>query len=240
MSMIKQLPYKWLAGITPCPKGWLIIPARLAGVTMVVEEAMVVRSLFDVVDFRPKFDAAAINSPMGFRDEPTVQFDDCESEARAMVGWPRRVAVRSIPSRAALHAPSKALARELEPWLTNDDFRRFRWLREAEQVFQPFHQRNFFSAHPDLSYTLLNEDRPLSTSPFHQDGVVERMNLIRLKMPGSEEVLMRTPPDGAGMVHIVQAAGLLWTARRALGRAINRVPVEPTWDSHGLRLEIVR
>jgi len=236
----KMLPYKWLAGITPCPKGWLIVPARLAGVTVVLEEAMVVRSLLDVVDFRPKFDAAAINIPMGFRDLPEGEYGDCESQARAMVGWPRRVAIRSIPSRAALKATTKAEARRIEPWLTSDDFRKFRWLREAEQVFQPFHQRNFFSANPELSYTLLNEDRPLHTSPFHQDGVVERMALIRNKLPGAEEVLMRTPPDGAGQVHIVQAAGLLWTARRASGRAISRLPMEPTWDSNGLRLELVR
>ena len=107
-------------------------------------------------------------------------------------------------------------------------------------MFQPFHQRNFFSAHPDLSYTLLNEDQPLTTSPFHQDGVIERMNLIRNKLPGVEEIITRTPPDGAGQSHMVQAAGLLWTARRASGRAINRLPIDPTWDTEGLRVELVR
>lgn len=239
MSIVKQLPYKWIAGITPCPKGWLIIPARLAGVTVVVEDCMVVRSLVEVVDFRPKFDAAAINIPMGFPDLP-LAYGECEEQAKDMVGWPRRVAVRRIPSRATLRTTTKSEARELEPWLTPDDLRRFRWLREAEQTFQPFHQRNFFSANPELSYTLLNEDQPLRTSPFHQDGVVERMGLIRNKLPGVDEVILRTPPAGAGQYHIVQAAGLLWTARRAIGRAINRLPIDPSWDESGLRVELVR
>ncbi len=236
----KQLPYKWLAGIVPCPKGWLIIPARLAGVTVVVEEPSVVRTLNEVVDFRPKFDAAAIHSPLGFEDHPMAQYRDCDTEARQMVGWPRRVALRSVPSRAALLAPTKAKARELEPWLTADDFRKFRWLREAASTFQPFHQRNFFSANPDLSYTLLNGEVPLTTSPYHQDGVIERMNLIKQKLPGCEEVILRTPPDGCGQVHMVQATGLLWTARRASGRAINRMPIDPAWDENGLRIELVR
>ncbi|MCU1394682.1 MAG: hypothetical protein JWM34_3110 [Ilumatobacteraceae bacterium] len=239
MSMMKQLPYKWIAGITPCPKGWLIVPARLAGVTVVVEDCMVVRTLYEVVDFRPKFDAAAINIPMGFRDHPE-QNGDCESEVRAMVGWPRCVAVRDIPSRAALRTTTKAEARAIEPWLTNDDLRRFRWLREAEKTFQPFHQRSFFSANPELSYTLLNDDRPLKTSPFQQEGVIERMGLIRSKLPGVEEIIQRTPPAGAGQYHVVQASGLLWTARRAIGRAINRLPMDPSWDENGLRVEIVR
>lgn len=239
--VLKQLPYKWLAGITPCPKGWLIVPARLAGVTVVVEEALVLRTLDEVVDFRPKFDAAAINIPMGFSDLPHPDtFGNCEREARTMIGWPRRVGVRPLPSRAALNAPSKAKAREIEPWLTSDDFRKFRWLREAERVFQPFHQRNFFSAHPDLSYTMLNGDKPLTTSPFHHDGVLERMALIRNKLPGVEEIILQTPPEGAGQSHVIQATGLLWTARRASGRAINRLPTDPTWDSHGLRVELVR
>jgi predicted RNase H-like nuclease len=236
----KTLPYKLLAGITPCPGGWLIVPARLAGVTVVVEDAMVVRTLHEVVDFRPAFDAAAINAPMGFNDDPVGPFRPCDEEASAMIGWPRRVGVRRVPCRAALRAPSKAEARDLEPWLTKDDFRRFRWWREAEQTFQPFHQRNFFSANPDLSFVLLNDDQPLKTSPFHQDGVLERMTLIRNKLPGVEDVILRVPPDGAGQVHVVQAAGLLWTARRAVGRAISRLPLDPTWDASGLRMELVR
>lgn len=236
----KQLPYKWLAGITPCPGGWLIVPARLAGITVVVEDAMVLRTLMEVVDFRPKFDAAAINIPMGFNDEPTTQYGECEKQTRQYIGWPRMVAMRPLPSRAALKAPTKAAARELEPWLTNDDFRKFRWLREAEQMFQPFHQRNFFSAHPDMSFTLLNDEVPLKTSPYHQDGVLERTNLIRNKLPGVEEVITRAVPNGASRCHVVNAAGLVWTARRAIGRAINRLPVDPTWDTNGMRVEMVR
>lgn len=236
----RRLPYLWLAGITPCPFGWLVLPARLAGVTVVVEDPLVLKTLEEVVDYRPKFDAAAINVPMGFADEPLGHLSDCESQSRDYVGWPRRIAIRRIPSRAALRAASKAEARRLEPWLTPDDFRQFRWLREAERVFQPFHQRNFFSASPEMSYTLLNGDQPLKTSPFHEDGVIERMTLIRNKLPGVEEVITRPAPDGAARVHVVRAAGLLWTARRASGRAINRLPIDPTWDAHGLRIEVVR
>jgi hypothetical protein len=32
----------------------------------------------------------------------------------------------------------------------------------------------------------------------------------------------------------------LWTARRAVGRAMNRLPLDPQWDNHGLRMELVR
>jgi hypothetical protein len=36
----------------------------------------------------------------------------------------------------------------------------------------PFHQRTYFSAHPDLSYVVLNGDQPLTSSPYQQEGFV--------------------------------------------------------------------
>ncbi len=235
-----QIPYKMLGGVTPCPGGWLVLPARLAGVTVIVEDPAVVKTLSEVLDFKPKFEAAAIYAPVGFQDEPSGPYRPCDDEARDLVGWPRCAAIRPIPCRSALWAKTRDEARSIEPWLTNDDLRRFKWIREAETEFQPFHQRNWFAAHPDLSYFVLNGDRPLTSSPYQQDGIVERMNLLRNKLPGVEDAILFTPPPGAGQIHLVQAAGLLWTARRAAGRAINRLPLDPTWDASGLRMELVR
>ncbi len=33
---------------------------------------------------------------------------------------------------------------------------------------------------------------------------------------------------------------MLWTARRASGRAMSRLPMDPTWDDTGIRVELVR
>jgi predicted RNase H-like nuclease len=157
-----------------------------------------------------------------------------------MVGWPRVVGVKPMPSRAALKAKTRAEARQIEPWLTNDDFRRFKWWRQAEQEFQPFHQRTFFSAHPDLSFTNLNGDQPLKTSPHHPEGLLERVKLIREKLPGIEDIIMRPPPPGSGQLHLLQGCALLWTARRCAGRGMTRLPADPTWDDCGMRMELVR
>ena len=86
----------------------------------------------------------------------------------------------------------------------------------------------------------MNSDEPLSTSPYHEDGRLERLELIRQRLPGVDEVITRTPPDGAAGVHLLQVAALLFTARRASGRAVSRMPIDPTWDDVGMRMEIVR
>jgi predicted RNase H-like nuclease len=235
----KKPPYKNIAGVTPFPGGWLVLPARLAGITVAAEEAFVLPKLFEVLDFRPTFEAAAINVPMGLFDTPSGQYRPCDSEARDYVGWPRVVGISGTPSREAIRA-SNGEARGLEPWMTKHDLRRLRWLREAEKELQPYHSRSFFSANPDVSFTAMNSDVPLATSPYHEDGRIERLELIRERLPGVDDVVTRIPPDGAAPVHLLQAAALLFTARRASGRAISRMPIDPTWDEAGLRIELVR
>ena len=237
---VKKLPYKNLAGVVPCPGGWLILPARMAGITVAAEEAFVVPRLFDVLDFRPTFDAAAINAPMGLRDEPNGEFRQCEIEARQFVGWPRAAAIYGTPSRKALAETTGLAASKLEPWMNGHDKRRFRWLREAAMELAPYHSRRFFSAHPDVSFTQMNEERPLKTSPYHEEGRLERLELIRQQLPGVDDVVTRTPPKGSHPVHMLNAGALLWTARRGSGRAISRFPLDPSWDSEGMRMELVR
>jgi predicted RNase H-like nuclease len=235
----QKSPFKNIAGVTPCPGGWLVLPARLAGITVAAEEAFVLPKLVDVLDFRPTFEAAAIDAPMGMFHTPSGQYRPCDREAREYVGWPRMVSISGTPSRDALAGSNKE-AERLEPWMTRHDLRRLRWIREAAREMQPYHSRSFFSAHPDVSYTAMNSDVPLSTSPYHEDGRLERLELIRQRLPGVDDVVTRTPPDGAAGVHLLQAGALLFTARRASGRAISRMPIDPTWDDTGIRMEIVR
>jgi predicted RNase H-like nuclease len=45
-------------------------------------------------------------------------------------------------------------------------------------------------------------------------------------------------PSG-GRDGLLDAAACLWTGRRVAARA-TRMPVDPEWDSQGLRMEIVR
>lgn len=98
----KANPYTNIAGVTPCPGGWLVLPARLAGVTVVAEEAFVLPTLLDVLDHRPRFEFAGLNAPMGWNDEPTDRFRECDELAREMIGWPRMVGVPPVPSRVTL------------------------------------------------------------------------------------------------------------------------------------------
>ena len=90
MSGPRDNPFKSIGGVTPCPGGWLVLPGRLAGVTVIAEEAFVLRKFMEVLDYRPKFDFAAVNIPFGYPEHPGEQYRKCDAEARELVGWPRR------------------------------------------------------------------------------------------------------------------------------------------------------
>ena len=240
MAGPNQNPFKAIGGVTPCPGGWLVLPARLAGVTVVAEEAFVLKTLQEVLDYRPKFDFAAVNIPFGYPERPQGPYRQCDQQARDLVGWPRMVNLRPVPSRAALFAKSRDEALMIEPWLTKNDFRHFRWMKEAAIEIQPFHSRSVYSGNAALSFQHMNGDEPLTTSPYHDDGRLQRLELIRAKLPGVDDVVTRVPPEGAGQVHMYEAAAMLWTARRASGRAISRLPTDPEWDEGGIRIELVR
>ena len=235
----KKPPYKNIAGVTPCPGGWLVLPARLAGITVAAEEAFVLPKLFEVLDFRPTFEAAAINVPMGLFDTPSGSIGRVTVRLASTSAGPGSSG-SAAPRRAMRSAPRTLRRGLMEPWMTKHDIRRLRWLREAERELQPYHSRSFFSANPDVSFTAMNSDVPLATSPYHEDGRIERLELIRERLPGVDDVVTRVPPDGAAPVHLLQAAALLFTARRASGRAISRMPIDPTWDETGMRIELVR
>ncbi len=138
--------------------------------TVVAEEAFVLRTLQEVLDYRPKFDFAAINIPFGYPEHPQGQYRLCDQEARQLVGWPHMVKLHPVPSRPALFAKSRKEALELEPWLTKNDFRHFRWMKEAATEIQPFHSRSVYSGNAALSFQHMNGDEPLTTSSYHEDG----------------------------------------------------------------------
>jgi predicted RNase H-like nuclease len=68
---------------------------------------------------------------------------------------------------------------------------------------------------------------------------MERRALLEGAFPGIERVL-DARIRGIRQRHFVDAAACLWTTRRIVSRAIVRLPLDPEWDSEGLRMEIVR
>lgn len=235
-----RLPYETLAGVVPCPAGWLAASAKLQGITIAPEEAQVFGSIRDALDYKPAFQVLALFTPVGLLDTPARKGRQCDRDARQLLGFPRASAIVSAPARMALTANTYTEAAAANGGkLSVVAWNHLRRMAEVDKEMAPYWQRTVFEVHPELSFFQLNDDRPLRFSKRTSAGRQEREALLRARIPGIERVLdVRLKRVSAA--HLMDAAACLWTARRIKSRAVNRVPEDPEWDSKGLRMEIVR
>jgi predicted RNase H-like nuclease len=229
-----NLPYSIVAGVTPCAPGWLVASAKLHGSTFAPEAPRVIASFPEVLDERPGFSAIALNAPVGYVDGTQAGGRTCDRMARALLGR-RGSTVHNAPSRGAVQEDSPIIDDGIDA-ITNVLLRRF---HEVAAEMAPYRQRTVFEVHPELSFFQLNSDVPLRWSKKSEAGMEERRVLLRKKVPGSERIL-EAELEGVPMSHLLDAAAILWTARRIFARAGTRLPTEPEWDQQGLRMELVR
>lgn len=232
-----QLPYEMLAGIEPCPGGWLVVSAKLQGIALAPQGPEVFERFTDILDYRPSFSVLAIHLPLGLPSDKVPGGRKCDRDARTVLHWPRSAAIASPPSRKELKTWERGdtgvqrlsvVTRSLMPRIV-----------EVYQHLSSYHQRTLFEVHPELSFFQLNDDRPLRFSKHAQAGLDERCELLTRKIPGVERVLT-AKLDGVRLSHLLDGAADLWTARRLFARAVSRLPEDPEWDDDGLRMEIAR
>jgi predicted RNase H-like nuclease len=224
-----MLPYNLVAGVVPCTRGWLVAGAKVLGVTIAPELPRLLATFLEVLDDRPAFSVLGLYAPVGRLDKPVPGGRSCEREARVLLGPRRGAAIRSAPTRLSdASGGTPAIPRGLSERYA-----------EVERDMAPYRQRTVFEVHPELAFYQLNEDRPLQYRKRSAEGRHERRSLLAAKIAGVDRVLDADVP-GVRRTNLADAVACMWTARRILGRAMTRLPLDPEWDSRALRMELVR
>jgi predicted RNase H-like nuclease len=232
------LPYTVIAGVEPCPTGWLVASAKLQGVTAFPQEPEVFSSFTEVLDYKPAFSVVALHLPIGLPDRPGGRA--CDREARKLLGFARGGAVMSTPTRAAVKAKTlyQAIAKN-GMQMSAVTATLLPRIREVAAEMQPYWQRTVYEVHPELTFFQLNDDVPLRSGKRSPEGLAERRDLLAARIQGVERILDYSLPRVRPW-HLMDAAAGVWTARRIASRSVTRVPEDPEWDAEGLRMEIVR
>jgi predicted RNase H-like nuclease len=213
-----------------------VAPGNLHGITLAPQPAFVLKALTDVLDYRPSFTVVALHAPLGLADEPG-QARPCDVAGRRLLGA-RGASLTRAPSRALLEAQTFDEAREIEPGLDIARWRALPKAAEAAREVQSWHQRTVWEVHPELALRQINGGEPVPYSRSSQLGRAERARLVCKVLAGADSVL-RDRPRGVREAKLIDALADLWTARRIAARAISRMADEPSWDSQGLRMDIV-
>lgn len=227
-----ELPYKLVAGVTPSAGQWLVASAKVSGATFAPEEPRLIGTFSLVLDERPSFDAIVINAPVGYPSGVDLGFRTCDREARELLGSRGNV-ITAVPGRRVFSRADMsvdgldAITQVLMP--------RY---RDVANEMSPFRQRQVYEGHPELSFFQLNGGVPMKLQRFRQAGQEERRKLLVSKLNGIERVL-NYEIDRVRPHQLIDAAVLVWSARRAFTHTARRLPFEPEWDSEGLRMEYV-
>lgn len=222
-----------VAGVTPFNDKWLVASAKLAGSTFAPEPPKAYDSFLEVLSERPAYSVIVVNVPIGFLDTPEMGGRTCDVQARALLRR-RGTAVHNAPSRAVFEGRVEQDKDGLDA-VTRTMLPRY---REVAAEMSPYRQRIVYEGHPELSFFQLHKDTPLKKSKVISEGREERRIVLEERVRGSERYLDATV-YGVPQKHLYDAFALLWTARRVFGHAAKRIPIEPEWDSEGLRMEIV-
>jgi predicted RNase H-like nuclease len=225
----RELPYKLVAGATPCRDGWLIVSARLKGATFAPDVPRVNVELVDILQRRPTFSIVNMNAPIGATDISIRSERDCDREARELIGH----SVGSL--RWGSHAPP--WGDDVESADNPSNYLRARY-GEIMDNMAPYLQRSICEGLPEMSFFQMNAEQPLRFEPRSDDGYHERRELVA-KVPGVPRIL-DAEIDGIDRFELLDVAALLWSSRRICSRAGKRVPAVPEWDPDGLRMEIFR
>ena len=235
-----QLPYKVLAGVVPCPGGWLVAPGKLVGIQVYPDEPTVVPTFREIVDSVPLYEVIAVTVPIGLPSSPHRGGRTADHDARQILGFPHAGAIGSTPTRAALAAKNYNAARQANGGLLDVvTWQQFAKIREVDAEMEPYMQRRVYEVRPELSFYQLAEDEVVKHTKDSKAGQLERQELLRRRMPGSERII-DAEVEGVRLTHLTDVAVTLWTARRIIARAVSRVPEDPEWDDKGLRMEILR
>ena len=209
-------------------------PAKLHAATFAPEDPKVLATFNLVFEERPQFDVMALNAPIGFPDDPN-ELRTCDAEARALLGRRRGMTVRNAPLRSTMET---GIARDDERLdaITLSMLPRY---ADVAAEMLPFRQRTVYEAHPELSFYVINQDKPLTRSKKSESGIIERRILL--------EKRSRACAGSSTPTCLASSPGPWLTARPCCGRRggssprpATRIPTDPEWDSEGLRKEIVR
>jgi predicted RNase H-like nuclease len=228
------LPYSVVAGVTPCRGGWLVTAAKLHGTVFAPEDPMRLETFIDVVDQKPTYSVIALNAPVGGLSQATSGGRGCDREARHLLGR-RGAAVKSAPVQLDSRAGVEVLPVNLDA-ISQTLLPRY---QEVADEMAPYRQRTVYEVNAELSFFQLNGDEPMRWAKHSEKGIEERRSLLETKVMGIQRVIEAEVP-GASLSHLLDAAAILWTARRIFAKAVVRIPTDPEWDEQGLRMEIVR
>jgi predicted RNase H-like nuclease/GNAT superfamily N-acetyltransferase len=236
LARLSAPPVAGLAGVDGAPEGWIAVVDRGDGSTGVRLERSF-GALLERADLR----GIVVDVPIGLVERGSRQAD--QAARRRLKG--RSSCVFDAPIRGILdetsHTDASARRRQLE----EKGFSIQAWaivpkVREVDALMrgEPGLQERVREGHPEVTFCLMNGDRPVTPGKGRRAGREERLRLLRAVF-GDEVERWRGRFPGM-WTDVLDAFAMLWTARRVAAGVHLTLPGDVVeTDAFGLRAEMV-
>jgi predicted RNase H-like nuclease len=228
-----------IVGVDGCSGGWIAASWR-APADICCRRVKTLADLFaDTIT--PV--VVAVDVPIGLLERGARE---CDVAARHLLG-PRRSSVFTAPIRPMLDATSQDEASRVRHRIEGKGVSIQAWaivpkIQEVDGLLRgnPGRREIIREVHPELCFFYLNGERPMSESKKKLAGRAERVSLLRTWCGEAiDRALAERAKLGCEADDIVDAFVALWTAERIQYGIAVSIPLIPTWDMCGLRMEMV-
>ena len=245
-----QEPIRTCIGIDACPGGWACVFNGADGTLSVEFMDSLDRMLEAFSD-----SIIGIDIPIGLPDgatgiEPGIR--QCDKQARRLLGFPRSTSIFSSPVRPLLDIDEKDIAKaHHEASAITMDISNRKVTRQTMNILPRIREVDFllqrsgslrnrmFEVHPELIFMEINGG-PIEESKRTLEGRARRMTCLqRIFAPEAVESCI-SMITGTPIKHddLIDALACCWSADRIARGTHRETPVEPEFDSTGLRMTI--
>jgi predicted RNase H-like nuclease len=231
-------------GVDGCRGGWIAVTLR----TGEMPEVSVHSDFGRLLDAAGKRALVSVDMPIGLPDFIGGGGRGPERIVRRFLGE-RQSSVFSIPSRAAVGAPSYADACRIA-LSTSDPPRKvskqafflFPKILEIDALMTPELQSRVREVHPEVAFWRLNGERPMSLPKkiggrVNPAGIEQRRSLL-VGAGFPDAFLTMKPPRGAAIDDLIDACICAVTSQRVASGSAQSFPENPQCDSRGLHMAI--
>jgi predicted RNase H-like nuclease len=215
-----------VAGVDGCRGGWVVVTDA---------DAFVCPDFAAVLTELDADTVIAIDMPIGLLDEHVPGGRVADRAARELL--PRkRSSVFPAPARCCFGVRSADEARRRACRLNLQTINLLGKIEDLDARMSPVLQERVYEVHPELSFTAMNDDRPVLSPKTRPPGRDERRAL--LERAGVAIPPRPRPYRAVKTDDLLDACAARWSARRIVDGTAGRVPEPPPVDAHGLRMEI--
>lgn len=238
-----------VAGVDGCKAGWFV---AITSVTMEnetviscefsLENAFIAGAFTEVLSKTLDCKLVCVDIPIGLSDGNKPR--ECDVVARKLLRGPRASSVFPAPIRHCLAAKnyetaSKICFENTGKKLNRQSFALLKKIRQVDDLITPELQRQLREIHPEVSFWVLNNKKPVEQNKKTVPGQALRHKLLQRVFTDMDDILSKSPTSGFAMDDAFDALAAAWTAGQVVIGKAGTLPQNPELDSKGLKMEIL-